>query len=65
MRNLNKAQKRALDKAFEEGATDIDSLSLEDCDRIVKMNDHETVMHNIVRYLTDKFFEAQRNRPAW
>jgi len=66
MRVLNKKQKKLLDKWFETIKTEPglavgnvvdDLMPLELLKELEAMNDHETIYHNINRYINDKAFE--------
>jgi len=63
MRVLNKKQKKMIDKWFDENWTGAGSLCSSDdmpldlLDKLEKINDHETIYHNIDRYIGDKACE--------
>ena len=62
MRTLNKKQKTAIDKWFNEnwhgaGSIGPDDVPLELWDKLEKINDHETLYQNVNRYVLDKGFK--------
>jgi len=62
-KQLNKKQKRMIDKWFNLNWTgigsisDIDDMLIELVKKIENINDHETIVHNINRYIRDKVNE--------
>lgn len=65
MTKLNKRQKKILaecaDEYFEQtrGYLDIDSLPYDVYEKVVAINDHETIYQNIERFLWDYRFEQE------
>jgi len=60
MRQLNKKQKKMIDKWFDNNWTgpgsisDIHDMSIDLITAIENINDHETIVHNMNRYINDK-----------
>ena len=64
MRQLNRQQKKLIDKWFDENWTGagsiggIDDLPIELWEELERINDHETIYQNIDNYISDKAMNA-------